>query len=75
MCSGHQLSRPRGDDGGFPRLLEGPDMQPFQTPDSGIQGLCEVQFSGHGAGGDPADLIGFPGALGEQIDGLGACDG
>ena len=31
--------------------------------------------AGHGAGGDPADLIGFPGALGEQIDGLGACDG
>ena len=40
-------------------------MQPFQTPDSGVQGLCEVQFSDHGAGGDLADLIGFPGALGE----------
>ena len=50
-------------------------MQPLQTFHSGVQGLDEVQFSGHGAGGDFTDLIGFPGTLSKQVDGLGACDG
>ena len=39
-----------------------------------MKGFGEVEFSGHRPGRDLADLLGLSGALGEQVDGLGARD-